>query len=400
MFNPYFLMALLFAALAALSALDSTLASLNASLWFNGLRWLRVHFITLGVWVEIAFGILPIIATARSGRPRPKTRWDIWLLLNAGLFTLLIGIPLINAVLITAGGTLIYAAAVLLAAQLRGLTPTDRVDSATAPSGRKFYLAGLVFLLFGVTFGTGLWLGWGEFLRAASPREVHIHSNLWGFTSLTFAGLLIDLYPAFAKRSLAWPRSINAIFWMFTIAGAGLVAGPWLGSLPLIVTSVILHHAATAWLLLNVVKPLRRDARAWTPGMLHLVAGYAWILLLVAVTPFGLLPMFEDARASVELNAPALLVYGWVLQVAYALAPCAFSRTLLPGEPARLGGNWFSLIAIHLGGLFYLPGIILTEYQAPLHAFAFFFWALSMLPVLAQLWRIAARATSAASPQV
>ncbi|HLB47092.1 MAG TPA: hypothetical protein VJL59_08690, partial [Anaerolineales bacterium] len=120
----------------------------------------------------------------------------------------------------------------------------------------------------------------------------------------------------------------------------------------------------------------------------------------VAVTPFGLMPMFEGARASVELNAPALLVYGWVLQVAYALAPYAFSRTLLPGEPARLGGNWFSLIAIHLGGLFYLPGIILTVYQAPLHAFAFFFWALSMLPVLAQLWRIAARATSAASPQV
>ncbi|HLB48586.1 MAG TPA: hypothetical protein VJL59_16390, partial [Anaerolineales bacterium] len=278
MFNPYFLMALLFAALAALSALDSTLASLNASLWFNGLRWLRVHFITLGVWVEIAFGILPIIATARSGQPRPKTRWDIWLALNAGLFVLLIGIPLINAILITAGGTLVFASAVMLAAQLRGLTPADRVDSATAPSGRKFYLAGLVFLLFGVAFGTGLWLGWGEFLRAASPREVHIHSNLWGFTSLTFAGLLIDLYPAFAKRSLAWPRSINAIFWMFAIAGAGLVAGPWLGSLPLIVTSVILHHAATAWLLLNVVKPLRRDARVWTPGMLHLVAGYVWIL--------------------------------------------------------------------------------------------------------------------------
>jgi hypothetical protein len=68
-FNPYFLVALLFGLLAALGAADSSLARLNASLWFNGLRWLRVHFITLGVWVEIAFGILPIIATARGGSP-------------------------------------------------------------------------------------------------------------------------------------------------------------------------------------------------------------------------------------------------------------------------------------------------------------------------------------------
>lgn len=391
---PYFLTALLFGVLAALGALDSALVSLNMAPWFNGLRWLRVHFVTLGVLAEAAFGLLPALAAAHANQPRPRIRWDIWLALTAGLFLLLIGIPLINAVLIVAGGTLIFLSAVLLASQIHGLTPDRRGNSAT-PSGRRFYLAGLAFLLLGVTFGAGLWLGWGEFLRAASPREVHIHSNLWGFTSLTFAGLLIDLYPGFAKRPLAWPHSVNAIFWMFVTADIGLVIGPWLGSIPLIVASLALHHLATAWLLLNVVEPLAGDAKAWTPGMLHLVAGYVWILSLVMVAPFGMMPLLQEARASVELNAPALLVYGWVLQVAYALAPYAFSRLLLPGEPARLGGNWFSLITIHLGGLFYLPGIVLVQYQAPLHAVAYLFWALSLLPVLAQLWRIGTRVMQA-----
>lgn len=35
-------------------------------------------------------------------------RWDIWLTLNAGLLTLLVGIPLVNGALILAGGPLIF----------------------------------------------------------------------------------------------------------------------------------------------------------------------------------------------------------------------------------------------------------------------------------------------------
>lgn len=55
MFNPYFLMTILFLSLAALTALDNSLASFNLISGSSGIRWLRIHFITLGTLTEAAF---------------------------------------------------------------------------------------------------------------------------------------------------------------------------------------------------------------------------------------------------------------------------------------------------------------------------------------------------------
>src|SRR5512139_111788 len=116
-------MSFLFILLAALGALDASLASWNIAPWFDGLRWLRIHLITLGTLTEAIFGVLPALVALRAGRPRPKLRWDIWLMLNGGLITLLIGIPLVNAVLILAGGILVFSATLVLIKQLRELHP-------------------------------------------------------------------------------------------------------------------------------------------------------------------------------------------------------------------------------------------------------------------------------------
>jgi hypothetical protein len=398
---PYLLMTVLFVSLAVLGALDASLASLGVVPWFSGLRWLRVHLITLGTLTEIIFGILPGLVADRAGQPRPKTRWDIWLTLNAGLLTLLIGIPLVNAVLIFAGGTLVFIAATLLALQLIRLRATANAHrsepgavadpqsgTAQAGAGRKFYIAGLSYLLLGIIVGTGLWLGWGEALRIAVPIEVHIHANNWGFLSLVFAGLLVDLYPKFAGRSLAWPRSIRPIFWMMTLGALGLVLGPWTQSLLFTVPGLILHLSATGWLLLNVIKPLLGDRKAWTPGMLHLVTSYAWILAPVLVAPLIILGVPGFPGAGIEQNAPQALIYGWVLQFAYALVPYLFARSFLPDRPARLGGNWFSLITVNLGGVFLWASIFAADAQAALHGLAYALWAVSMLPIVIELWRI------------
>jgi cytochrome c oxidase cbb3-type subunit I len=82
------------------------LASYTILPWFNGLRWLRVHFITLGAMTEALFSLLPSLAAIRYSLPWPEFRWPIWLLLNAGLLLLLPGIPNINQTLIFTGGTL------------------------------------------------------------------------------------------------------------------------------------------------------------------------------------------------------------------------------------------------------------------------------------------------------
>ena len=386
MFNPYLLMTLLYIALAVLAALDSSLAGLNVLPWFNGLRWLRVHLITLGTLTEVIFAILPGLVADRAGLPRPKTRWDIWLTLNAGLIILLIGIPLVNTALIFTGGTLVFMATTLLIVQLNDLRKTTPTSIWT---GRRFYLAGLSYLLLGIIVGTGLWLGWGTTLQIAVPIEVHIHANNWGFMSLVFAGLLVDLSPGFTGHPLAWPRSIKPIFWMMTLGALLLVLGPWLKNEAFSVPGIVLHLSATGWLLLNVIKPVWADRRKWSPGFWHLIIGYVWIIAPVLVAPLIILKVPGFPGAGIEQNAPQALVYGWVLQFGYALVPYVFTRLFLPDRPARLGGNWFSLITVNAGGIFLWASIFAGDAQTTLHAIAYALWVVSLVPIVLELWRIA-----------
>jgi hypothetical protein len=333
-----------------------------------------------------------MLVAIRYNLPRPRFRWDIWLTLNAGLLILLVGIPIINQALIFTGGTLIFIATVLLINQLRQMrldAPRPSPSDHNQHDGRKFYITGLTYFLLGITVGTGLWLGWSTWLQIKVPVEVHIHANNWGFLSLVFAGLLVDMYPTWAQRPLAWPRSITPIFWMMTIGALGLVLGPWLQSNYFSVPGLVLHLAATIWLLLNVIKPLLGDREAWSqPGIWHLVGSYFWILAPVLVAPLIILGVPGFPGAGIEQNAPQALIYGWVLQFGYAFLPYFFRRAFLPGERARLGGSWFSLITVNLGGLFLWASIFIPEYQGFLHGTAYALWAVSIVPIAIDLWRI------------
>lgn len=391
--NLYLLMTAIFILMAALMAADASLASFTLVPWFTGLRWLRVHFITLGAMTEVLFGLLPAIASIRAGRPRPTFRWDIWLTLNIGLLTLIVGIPIVNQVLIFVGGTLVFIATTLLLIQLRGLSARQSErgvqENGRIHYGRPFYIAGLSYFLLGILVGTGLWLGWSEWLRIQTPIEVHIHANNWGFLSLVFAGLLVDMYPTWAERPLAWPRSITPIFWMLTIGALGLVIGPWVKSNYFSVPGIILFLVATFWLLLNIIKPLWGNREAWSqPGLWHLVTAYFWILAPVLVAPLIILGVPGFPGAGIEQSAPQSLIYGWVLQFGYAFIPYFFYRLFLPHEPARLGGSWFSLVMVNLGGFFLWASIFITDYQGVLHGAAYLFWTLSLVPIVLALWRI------------
>lgn len=272
MSTPYYLMAFLYLLLAVLTAFDAAFTSYTLLPWFNGLRWLRVHFITLGVLTQVIFGLLPGLVAIRTKQSRPKFRWATWTTLNVGLIVLLIGIPLVNTYLIFIGGTLVFVAALLLGYQLYSMRGSTNNQVSQQPqiiehviNGRNFYIAGLSYFLFGIIVGTGLWLGWSNVLRISVPIEVHIHANNWGLMSLVFAGLLVDLYPRFSGRSLAWPRSITPIFWMMTLGALGLVLGPWFSSLYFTVPGLILHLSATIWLLLNIIVPIWMTVMPGTP---------------------------------------------------------------------------------------------------------------------------------------
>ncbi len=385
MLLPYFLMVVLYFSMALLVMLDVSFSSLNLLQWFGGLRWLSVHFITLGILTQTIFGILPSFVALRTQRPRPAMRWDIWLCLNGGLITLLVGIPLVNQALIPLGGTLVFVAVLLLLKQLIDMRP--KLPTLHIQMGGPFYVAGLSYLLLGIIVGTGLWLGWGQTLHIAIPLEVHIHANNWGFLSLVFAGMIVDLYSGAVGKSLAWPRSVRPIFWLMIVGALGLILGPWIPSQWILVPGLVLHLIATLWLLFNVGIPLYRERRIWRPGPLHLIFSYTWLLLPVLVAPLILLGVPGFAAAGIEQTAPLALIYGWVLQFGYAVVPYLFQRLFVPGRPAEFGGSWVSLILVNLGAAVLWASIFAGENQVPLQGIAYAIWFVSALPILLTIWR-------------
>jgi len=393
MTNPYLIMAVLYLSLAVLGALDASLVSFDILPFLRGLRWLRIHLITLGVLTQVIFGMVPNLVAIRTGQPKPKFRWDIWGTLNGGILVLLAGIPAIDFTAILIGGTLVFIAATLLGIQLyqmRGKGNAAITAETIDPHiGRKFYIAGLSYFLLGIIIGTGLWMGWGAAMGMQVPIEVHIHANNWGLMSLVFAGLIIDLFPRITGRPLAWPRSITPIFWLMTLGAFGLVMGPWLNSLWFVIPGLVAHLTATLWLLANMVVPVMAEKEIRTVGMRHWISSYVWILVPVLV---GVLITFKVPGISgsgVEANAPQALIYGWVLQFGYALVPYLFRRFFAPESAAQLGGNGFSLVTVHLGGLALWISIFVGE---PLtgffHGSAYALWTLSLLPILKEVWGI------------
>lgn len=385
--HPYFLMSLLYLSLVLLSWLASIFTGLEIIPLFGSLKWLRVHLVTLGALTEIAFGLLPTLVALRRRLPPPGMRWEIWASLNAGLVLLLVGIPTLTYALIAAGGTLVGIATVLLIKQLVDLPRLQAPQKVLSMEGRRFYITALGYLVIGGLVGTGLWLGWGGPLHIAKPIEVHVHTNLWGFTAILLAGLLVDLYPSFAGRPLAWPGAVPWIYRAMTVGALGLVAGPWLDVNLLTVLGLVLHTLGSILLMIVLVKPLLGDRRAWTPGMLHLLISYVWFFLPVVVAPLIVAQAAHFPVQEVSGSGGPVLVFGWVLQSAYALLPYLFTRFFEPGRPARLGGTWLSLAAMNLGGILFWASLFIPGAETLARALAYGFWTLSEIPILAALWR-------------
>ena len=378
---PYLLTTLLYIFVALLAAADASLVSLNLANAFPALRWVRVHFITLGIISQVIFGLLPILVASLAKKAKPAFRWDIWLTLNAGLVVLIAGFAGVNQPMILTGGTLIFTAATLLLLQLWNVRGGD------APASLKFYITGIFYLLVGIIIGTGLWLNWSEALYIKVPLEAHIHANSWGFMSLVFAGLFVDFIPMITGRPLGVKNAVAYIYWGMTLGAFGLVLGPWLGgSLPPTVTGLILHLSATILLIVLAGRALKASGHLSTAGGWHLLASYAWILLPVLVAPLILTHII--AGGPVESIAPQPLIYGWILQFGVALIPYIARRFFLKQETPQLGGSWLSLAGIVLGSVLVWVSIFLVDMRGVLYGIGFALYALAMIPPVKELFEI------------
>ncbi len=379
---PYLLTTLLYIFVALFIAADASLVSVDLISAFPALRWVRVHFITLGIISQVAFGLLPILVASLAKKPKPAFRWDIWLTLNVGFVALVAGFAGVNHPMIFAGGTLIFIAATLLLLQLWN------VRGGEAPASLKFYITGVFYLLVGIIIGTGLWLNWSEALYIKVPLEAHIHANSWGFMSLVFAGLLVDFIPMITGRPLGGKNAVNYIYWGMTLGAFGLVLGPWLGgSLPPTVAGLLLHISATVLLVVSMGRALKASGHLSTAGGWHLLASYTWILLPVLVAPTILLGFIEGGP--VESIAPQALIYGWVLQFGVALIPYIARRFFLKADSPQLGGSWFSLAGTTLGSIFVWVSIFIVPARGVLYGIGFAIYALAMIPPVKELFEIA-----------
>ncbi|MFT7585877.1 MAG: hypothetical protein ACI9EW_002305 [Cellvibrionaceae bacterium] len=385
---PYLIVALLYILVAILAALETSFISWGLSPWFNGMIWLRLHFITIGVTTQVIFGVTPILIAKTYNLPKPKMRWDIWLLLNSGMVLLIMGIPLISKIPIISGGTLTFIAAVLLIIQLAGMKSAS--GKSDAPSnGQKFYISGLIFLLIGVLVGTGLFTGWsGPLGIRGDAAEVHIHAQNWGFLSLVFAGFFVDLYPVWTNRQLSNSKAITPIFWMLTWGALTLVLSPWFGSQLLALIGAPLHVIASIWLLVIAIKPLYGDKLAWTPGISHLLASYFWLFAPLLTAPWVIFGMESEWVPTAALNSmtPQALIYGWVLQFSFAILPYLYHRFFLGGEKAQLGGTWLSFALVNAGSIILWASILIEPMRNNLHGAAYMLWAISFLPVTYDIW--------------
>ena len=388
MLNPFLFSAIFYLIIAFLAAFDIALVHWGLLPGFSGFVWLRVHFITLGFALQAFFGVMPRLQAARHEAPAPKPRLDIWLLLNAGIIALLVGIPMVNKAMILTGGTLIFVAAGMLAWHLRQIAHSGKA-SARTDWPRRFYGMGLLYLLVGVIVGTGYWLGWSAPLHIASPIEAHVHANNWGFLSMVFAGALFSLAPSLLKRPLASDKTAGVIFWGMTLGALGLVSGPWWGgarSIPISVGGLLLHLAITA-LLVWVMFRAFKEAEALDAGAWHLLLAYLWFFMPMLMAPIVVFHLGSIPGERIESNAPQALVYGWVMQFGMALIPYFVDRYLLKTPTPRLGGSWWSLILVNAGAAFIWLGIFIQPYDAMLYGVAYALLALAALLTAWHTWQ-------------
>jgi len=379
---PYLLTTLLYTSLALLAAADASLVSFNLVSTFPALRWIRVHFITLGILSQIIFGLLPLLVASLSKKERPPMRWDIWLTLNTGFVALVAGFSGVNHPMIFTGGTLIFISALLLLLQLWS------IRGGGTPASLKFYITGVLYLLLGIIIGTGLFLNWSDMLHIKVPIEVHIHANSWGFMSLVFAGLLIDFMPMITGHPFGTSKSISFIYWGMTIGAFGLVLGPWLGGSLLPTTiGLVSHVSATVTLIVLMIRSFKESSGLSSAGEWHLVSSYIWIIAPISMAPFIMFGVFENGP--IEGTAPQALIYGWVLQFGIALIPYIAHRFFLKEQNPLLGGSWMSLTVATAGSLLVWASIFIVPVRGVLYGIGFLLYALALVSLLTSLFKIA-----------
>ncbi len=378
--NPFSLMAAIYLLLDSIALSAVVLVMLGVIPSIPGLDWVRIHLLTIGVAVQSVLGALPaLVATKLGGKPPSAgVTWTLWLLVNISFGLLLYSMPLGFSALAAVAAVGIFAAVVLL---LASMYRQKAIPPVGAHASLRLYVAGPLFFLIGILMAISMLLNWPAPGQFSGLLEAHVHANVWGFLGLVVAGFLLDHIPTYVGHPLRWPTLVPATSWLLITGVTVLVAGPWLGFLPLTLLGIVIYMVATALLLSNLVGTIRAS-HIWTPNLAHLTVAYLWMIVPAIVAPLVLAFTGHLPTGRIEEAAVSGLVAGWILQIVIG----AFPLWLREGQPHTVGrdGWWFSVVALNFGVLTiwisaFTPDLATT---IVLTALAYTFVVLGLLPPL------------------
>ena len=282
------------------------------------ISWSHIHFVTIGGFTQLLFGMLPQLTARKLGRPNPPN-WAHWLNfvgLNGALLLLWYGRGWGNTLAFDAGlYTIWLLTAGLLVLLLKMVMQSDRAWQATV----GLYLVSVFVFLWGITYAFGLY---GHVWRVPGGwlglREAHVHANAWGFLGLAAVGTLYDVFPRVLDTDLYSGRLRDYSVWFFVGGIFPLITGPWLGmGRSITAVGLVLFGTGFVLYLYNLVQTYR-TAPSRTGLATSVLAAQFWLLGPAGFAPFVLFGVEWVSPAFIEDGALHFFFVGWALPIALA----------------------------------------------------------------------------------
>ncbi|PAU81519.1 hypothetical protein CK500_14585 [Halorubrum salipaludis] len=317
-FTPFHLAGALFLLAGLVLAVYHGLAQFDLVSGLGWVSWSHIHFVTIGGFTQLLFGMLPQLMARKLGRPLPPKYYD-WLNfigLNSGFLFLWYGRGWGHTWAFDGGLVAIWLlVAGLLVVMLRMVMQSARAWDATV----GLYLASVFVFLWGITYAYGLfahvWQVPGGWLGL---REAHVHANAWGFLGLAAIGTLYDLFPRLLDTDLYSEQLRNYSAWFFVAGIFPLITGPWIGmGRTVTATGLVLFATGFGLYLYNLVQTYRSaDTRSGIT--LSVLAAQFWMLGPAGFAPFVLFGVEWVDPAYIEAGALHFFFMGWALPIALA----------------------------------------------------------------------------------
>lgn len=249
-----------------------------------GGRWLAVHLFTLGVLSNLVLVLTEHFARTVLHLRSSRRHHGRTVMFNAGVVSLLVGLPIANTPLIASGSTVATAAVTWQFFSLRAARRAT-LGSRFGFVVRGYELASATFVLaavLGFIMGTGLLASqW-----YSGARLAHLHLNMLGWGALTLLSTIPFFGPTMLRRRIAvGAEQQAAVALRWASSGLGVSAlglflhGEGLGWRLLAGIGVAIYAAAATavcWPVVNTARGAQPSPQRW-----GLIASCSWLLLVL-----------------------------------------------------------------------------------------------------------------------